>query len=203
MAAFIDEDMNDPHFNTLVFVASIAKGRVTCCDSQLLLQILENVRHELMVCDLHVLSICLCVHRPYRFPWARRVRWFIPVSRSLHVQCFPVASFENSRLDLDLGQSAPASRSHSDRLALLHLNSPDWLGLSDLAEGFPRTQRAAHHQINGSRLRRNHCLLVSPLVNLHWKSLLTLSLTWRSAFSSDQKEIAEMAAREHREIHNV
>ena len=29
---------------------------------------------------------------------------------------------------------------------------------------------------------------VSPSVNLHWKSLLDLSLTWRSAFRSDQKE---------------
>ena len=33
MAAFIDEGMNDPHVDTLVLSASIAKCRVTCCDS--------------------------------------------------------------------------------------------------------------------------------------------------------------------------
>ena len=47
-------------------------------------------------------------------------------------------------------------------------------------------------------------VVVSPPVNLHWKSLLDLSLTWRSAFRSDQKENCwNGCARERREIHNV
>ena len=41
-------------------------------------------------------------------------------------------------------------------------------------------------------------------MNLHWKSLLALSLTWRSAFLSHQKEnCKKMAAREHRETYDV
>ena len=56
------------------------------------------------------------------------------VSKSLHVECFPVTSLENIRLDLGFGQSAQVFWSWSDRL-VLHRPSPDWLDLSDLAEG--------------------------------------------------------------------
>ena len=57
-----------------------------------------------------------------------------------------------------------------------------------LRKFFLRAPQVALHQVDRCRL--------------HWNGS-RLFLTWRSAFRSDQKEISEMAAREHPETHHV
>ena len=78
MAAFIDEDMTILHINTLVFRASSANVEQPAVIPILFLQKMKDLRHVLMVCVLHVLKLCLCVHRPHKFPCASRVRRFLP-----------------------------------------------------------------------------------------------------------------------------
>ena len=45
----------------------MVKCWVTRRDSQLLLQRLENLPHVLVICYLHVLKLCPCVHHPHQF----------------------------------------------------------------------------------------------------------------------------------------
>ena len=123
------------------------------------------------------------------------------VSKSLHVECFPVTSLENIRLDLGFGLSAPVSWSWSDRL-VLHRPSPDWLDLSDLAEG--SSSHSTGCATPDSQFSTSPPLAsVSPSVNLHWKSLL--ASLWHGTLFPDRiwKKIAKMAARGHREIRHV
>ena len=139
-----------------------------------------------MVCVLHVLKLCLCVHRPHKFPCAGRARRFIPVSLfpglcmlsvflSSHLRIFgwilalvsphqfPGASLTTSSfihipwIDGISQNPAEDSSSHSTGCA-----APDsWVSTSPSPDSLA---------------------LVLPSVNLHWKSHPDLSLTWRSAF---------------------
>ena len=74
-------------------------------------------------------------------------------------------------------------------LALVWLPCPSstFTGLTGISQIlqkiFPRAPRMRNTKLTGLAF-----VLVSPSANLHWKSLLDLSLTWRSAFRSDQKE---------------
>ena len=48
---------------------------VTRCDSQFLLQELENFRQVMMIRDGHVLQLWLCVHRPHKLPHWHSPDW--------------------------------------------------------------------------------------------------------------------------------
>ena len=81
------------------------------------------------------------------------------------------------------------SQSQNDRL-VLHRHFPDWLDCSNLVEGssMHSTGCASPDSWVSTSPSPNSLALALPLVNLHWNSFLDLSLTWRSAFRSDQKE---------------
>ena len=95
----------------------------------------------------------------------------------------------------------PGAREH--RLVLFR-QSLDRRGCSNLEEGSSShsTGCATPDSWVWTSPSPNSLALVLPPVNLHWKSLLVLSLTWHSVSWSDKK-ITVMAAREHREMHDV
>ena len=155
---------------------------VTCCDSQLL-QMMENLR------DLHALKICLCVHWPHRFPWASRVRRFMPISMFPRVSMLSVFLSPHLRIfDWILAWVSPHRLPGANLTASLFIDIfwIDWV--PDLAEGFSSHSTGCASPDSRVSPSPGSLALVSPLVNLHWKSLLALSSTWRSAFWSDQKE---------------
>ena len=92
--------------------------------------------------------------------------------------------------------------SWNDRL-VLHRHSPDWLGLSHLAEVFSSHSPGSATIDSWVSPLLESLALVSLSVNLHLKSLL--ASLWHGALLSGRirKTIAAMAAREHWEIHNV
>ena len=99
---------------------------------------------------------------------------------------FLSTSLENVRL-LGFGWSVQVSLYSYDYL-VLHRHSPDWTDIPNSAEDCPSRCTGCitlSWRVSPSLER---LVSVSPWVNLHWKSLLDLSLTWRSAFRSDQKE---------------
>ena len=108
-AAFIDDDMNNPHISTLVFSVSIPNFDKFLCGSQLFQQILVNLSQVLMIWNFHVTKFCFSrirkwIHISHLFPnagWVWRFTSF-PVSRNLHLDCHPVSSLENIRLDSGL-----------------------------------------------------------------------------------------------------
>ena len=165
---------------------------VTRCDSQFLLQRLENFRQLMMICDLPVLKHCLCVHRPHKCPCACRARRFIPVSLSQGVCMLSVFLPPHLRIfDWILAWVGPHQFPGARMTASFFIDIP-WTGwiAQILRKVLRRTQRVVQHQIHGSRLRhcRIHWLWFCHRWTSHWKSLHVLSLTWHSASWSDQKE---------------
>ena len=57
MAAFIDDDMNNLHLNTSVFLASFLKFDGYPVIPKLLLQVLKDLSQVLMAWDLHVTKL--------------------------------------------------------------------------------------------------------------------------------------------------
>ena len=180
---------------------------VTCCDSQLLLHILENLRHVLMVCDLHVLKMCLCVHRPHRYPWASLVRRFIPVSLFPGVGMLCVFLSPHLRMfDWILAWVSPHRFPGARMTAsfFIDIHQIDWIA-QNLRRVLPRTQRVVQHQIHGSRLRHRRIRWLWFCHRWTFIGSRFLSSLWHGTLLPDRirKKITEMAAREHREIHNV
>ena len=71
---------------------------------------------------------------------------------------------------------------------VLHRHSPDWPDIPNPAEDFPSHSTGCVTPRWWVSPLLESLASVSPSVNLHWKSLLDPSLTWLSAFRSDQQE---------------
>ena len=76
-----------------------------------------------------------------------------------------------------------------------------WLWL--VRTGFPELEWPPRSSSTFSGLTGSLRSLVLSLVNLHWKSFLALSDMALCFLIGSDRKIVEMAAREHREIHNV
>ena len=85
----------------------------------------------------------------------------------------------------DLEWSAQISLCLYDHLVLRR--SPDWPDVQSLAEDFPSRSTSCVTPSWLISLSLGPLVLALPSVNPHGKSLLDLSLTWRSAFRSERK----------------
>ena len=170
----------------------------TCNDSQLLLRKLENLRQVLVIWDHHVVKLCLCVHRQHQFFRAGRVRRFIPVSLFPRVCMLSVFLSPHLRIfDWILALVCPHRFPGAGLTASFFIGlHPDWLDLSDLAEG--SSSHSTGCATPDSQFSTSPPLAsVSPSVNLHWKSLL--ASLWHGTLFPDRiwKKIVKMAARGH------
>ena len=68
---------------------------------------------------------------------------------------------------------------------VLQRHSPGWQDIPNPAEDFHSRSTGCVTPSWRVSPSPESLALLSPSVNLHWKSLLDLSLTWRSAFRSD------------------
>ena len=149
---------------------------------------MEGLRHAPMVRVLRVLKLLVLKLLPAQVSVCE-----IEFEDSFWSKLFPgiwTLSFfltpENFRF-LDLAWSAQISLCEHQHL-VLHRRSPDWPDVPSLAEDFPSRSAGCvtpSRQISPSL---GPLMLALPSVSHHGKSLLDLSLTWRSAFRSDQKE---------------
>ena len=72
---------------------------------------------------------------------------------------------------------------------VLHRRSPGWPDIPKSCGDFPSRSTGCVKPSWLVSPSLEQLVLASPSVNIHWKSFLDLSLTWRSAFRTDQKEI--------------
>ena len=160
---------------------------------------MENIRHVLMVRVLHVLKFCSWSCSPHKSPCGSRV------SRFLLITPFPgiwtLSIFLSPHLRT-FGSGVCAVRHKSPYASMITLSFIVVTRIDRMCQVlrkfYLRAPRAALHQVDRCRLHWNRGSWLCRR-----KSLLDLFLTWRSAFQSDQKEISEMAAREHPETHHV
>ena len=124
------------------------------------------------------------------------------VSKDLNFELFLVSFFENFRLLGFVWSPYKFPCSSLTTLSFVGILPVDQTSLI-LRRIFPRAQRTAYHQVDGSRLCWNHWYWFRH----RWTftgSRFWISL-WHGPLLSDRtrKKIAEMAARENRETHHV
>ena len=108
---------------------------------------LENLRRVLMIWNPHITKLLLC-YPPAPVSWRQsssKIHPCLPVSRSLHVECFPV-----DWISAWVPHQFPDAREHR----LVFFDIP-WIdGIAQiLRRVLHRTQRVVQHQIRGSGLR--------------------------------------------------
>ena len=206
MAAFIDEDMNNPQINSLVFIASIA-----------------NVEWPFVIPNF----FCKCWKTFGKYWWIEILMlwtsFFVFTSRTSFLV---LVELEGSSMPSCFQESASCVFSCrltwensigcrlGFRISFLMLGPPpcsfstfpDWRSCSNLADGSSShsTGCTTPDSWVSTSPSPNSLALVLPSVNLHWKSLLVLSWTRHSVTWSDQKEnYWNGCKREHRQIHDV
>ena len=135
---------------------------------------------------LRVLKLCSWSPCPYKSPCTNRVRrfllvtlfpriWFLRIFLSPHLSTF--------------GFWVPHKFPCTSMITLSFIDvHPDWLDVPHPAEAFPWHSTGCVTRNWWVSPLPESLASVSPSVNLHWKSLLDLSLTLLSSFRSDQKE---------------
>ena len=196
MAAFIDEDMNIPYFDTFVFNASI-----------------ETVEYPAVILNFFFtkweIFVMYCWFVYFMF-WNSVLG--VAASPSLFVLVeFEAFSWSHCFQESELW--AVSCRQTWERST-----SGFWVvRTSLLVPVWSPCPSSSFPGLTGYPSRSTGCVtrswrvspsvepwvLASPSVNLHWKSFLGLSLTWCSAFRSDQKENCWNGCREHRETHYI
>ena len=146
-----------------------------------------------------ILKFCSWSCCPHKSPCGSRVRRFLLITPVPGIWTLSIFLSPHLRTFGSGVCAVPHKSPYASMITLSFIVVPRIDRMSQvLRKIYLRAPQVALHQVDRCRPHWNrgswHC---------RRKSLLDLFLTWRSAFRSDQKEISEMAAREHPETHHV
>ena len=194
-AAFIDDDVNNPHISTLVFIVSIPnfdKFSVVPNFSANIGKPFPSPDDLEFSCYETLFPTYSCENPHLAFVSKRRlcvkIHFSFPVSRNLHLECHPVSSLENNRLDSGLCL-ASVSRYWSKHCPILSEHSPSYWSRSILAARF--CSCSTRCEVPNSKVlvspSPSSQSSASPSPNLLQDYIPVLSLTWHSAFCSKER----------------
>ena len=125
MAAFIEDDMNNPHIGILVFMASIPNFDDPSVIPNFFCKFKKIHPTSLLVRDVHLAKlrftlVHVCLHHfasVSRREKSPKSRFSSTVSGNLHLECFTVTSLESARLGAGLCLAPVSRRKLKHRLA--------------------------------------------------------------------------------------